>query len=351
MNHTHPIRIGMAGAGYSAAVFHAPFYAADPRFTLQRIYARQPEKAATRFPDTDICGTFDALLRDDIDLIVITTPNPTHYKFAETALRAGKHVVVEKPLCATAFQAACLRETAKQHNRLLTVYQNRRWDAPILTAKSILNSGKLGQIVDVEIRFERFADRPNPKQWKETAADGVGLVYDLGVHLLDMAFDVFGLPETLYADIRRQHEWSQTDDYFDIALHYLDGKKIRLLGSRYAREPLPFLTIHGTQGSYVVQHDDNQEKLLASGALPIGEWNTVPNDQWGILHTVSNGRQPYPTLRGNYAAFYDNLYAALRFQAAPTVTLPQVENVLYAIECAYRSAQNGQRLTLTFPHR
>lgn len=170
--------------------------------------------------------------------------------------------------------------------------------------------------MDVEIRFERFADKPNPKQWKETAAEGVGLVYDLGVHLIDATFHYFGPPETVSADIRRQHEWSQTDDYFDIALHYTDDKKIRLLGSRYAREPLPFLTIHGTNGSYVKHSADHQEARLAADTLPYAGWNAEPDGDDGILHTA-DGRQPYPTVPGNYGAFYRQLYEALTHNAAP----------------------------------
>ena len=217
------ISIGLAGAGLSARIFHLPFWQADGRFALQRVYARSPEKARELFPEAEVSADFADLLRDDIDLVVITTPNQTHYELAKQALLARKNVLVEKPVCATAEQARELAALAEEQGVLLTVYQNRRWDRAPLTAKKLLADNLLGELVDAEIRFERYAEGLNKKAWKETGEAGVGLVYDLGVHLLDMAVDLFGMPQQLYADVRYQHEGAKSDDYFAITLYYADG--------------------------------------------------------------------------------------------------------------------------------
>ncbi|MDO4641106.1 MAG: Gfo/Idh/MocA family oxidoreductase [Neisseria sp.] len=344
------IKIGLAGTGLSAKVFHAPFWEADGRFQLQRVYARSAEKGRAAFPDAQVSENFADLLADDIDLIVITTPNQTHYALAEQALLAGKNVLVEKPVCATAEEARHLAALAEKQGVLLTVYQNRRWDHAPLTAKTLLAENLLGDIVDAEIRFERYAAGLNKKAWKETGGAGVGLVYDLGVHLLDMAVDLFGMPEALYADIRHQHQNALSDDYFAIILYYTDGKRVNLVGSKYAREPLPFMALHGKLGSYIQQEADNQEALLAAGAKPVGNWNSEPETHWGLLHTVANNgdiiRRRIAGTRGDYGAFYRQLYDALVHRAPPPVTMEQAISVLTLIEKAYLSAKEGRKIRI-----
>lgn len=341
------IRVGLAGAGLSAKIFHLPFWQADGRFVLQRVYARSPQKARDAFPEAEISGEFADLLRDDIDLVVITTPNQTHYELAKQALLAGKNVLVEKPVCATAGQARELAALAAQQGVLLTVYQNRRWDSAPLTAKTLLADQLLGEVVDAEIRFERYAEGLNKKEWKETGEAGVGLVYDLGVHLLDMAVDLFGMPQQLYADVRYQHEGAVSDDYFAIILYYADGKRVNLVASKYAREPLPFMTLHGKRGSYIKQDADNQEPLLVAGARPAEGWNREEEAHWGVLHTEINGetvRKRIEGVRGDYGAFYRELYSALTEGKEPPVTIAQAEAVLELIEKVYQSAEEGRKL-------
>lgn len=343
------ISIGLAGAGLSARIFHLPFWQADGRFALQRVYARSPEKARELFPEAEVSADFADLLRDDIDLVVITTPNQTHYELAKQALLARKNVLVEKPVCATAEQARELAALAEQQGVLLTVYQNRRWDSAPLTAKKLLADNLLGELVDAEIRFERYAEGLNKKAWKETGEAGVGLVYDLGVHLLDMAVDLFGMPQQLYADVRYQHEGAKSDDYFAITLYYADGKRVNLVGSKYAREPLPFMTLHGKCGSYIKQDADNQEPLLVSGAKPEGDWNRETEAHWGVLHSEINGevvRQRIEGVRGDYGAFYRALYEALVEVEEPPVSIEQAVAVLELIEKVYQSAREGKRVVV-----
>ena len=341
------IKIGLAGFGMSAQVFHLPFWQADGRFEVVKVFERTGNQAAQMLPDALTVRSFAGLLSDDVDVVVITTPNQTHFELAKLALSAGKHVVVEKPLCATTEEALALAALAEQQGVVLTVYQNRRWDSAPLTAKQLLSDGLLGEIVDAEFRFERYAAGLNKKVWKETGGAGVGLVYDLGSHLLDMAVDVFGMPAEVYADIRYQHDGALSDDNFYVALYYEHGLKVALTATKYAREPLPFMTLHGKKGSYIKQNADNQEALLIAGALPLGEWNQEQETEQGILHTDIDGeivRRSWPSIRGDYGAFYRNLYAMLTESAALAVQPRQVAQVLRLIEKVYESARTGSRI-------
>ena len=177
----------------------------------------------------------------------------------------------------------------------------------------------------------------------------MGLVYDLGVHLLDMAVDLFGMPQQLYADVRYQHEGAKSDDYFAITLYYADGKRVNLVGSKYSREPLPFMTLHGKRGSYIKQDADNQEPLLVSGAQPEVDWNREAEAHWGVLHSEINGevvRQRIEGVRGDYGAFYRALYEALVEVEEPPVSIEQAVAVLELIEKVYQSAREGRRVVV-----
>lgn len=341
------IKVGLAGFGMSAQVFHLPFWLADGRFEVTRVFERSSSKAAEQLPQARIVREFAGLLVDDVDLIVITTPNQTHFELTKQALLAGKHVVVEKPLCATAAEARELAALAEAQKVLLTVYQSRRWDSAPLTAKKMLAADMLGEIVDCDIRFERYAAGLNKKRWKETGGAGVGLVYDLGVHLVDMAVDLFGMPSELYADVRYQHEGALSDDYFHIQLDYAAGKKVCLSAGKYMREAGPFFSLHGKRGSYVKHEADNQEPLLVAGAAVQNGWNREPESEWGILNTEINGlhvRSRIESVPGDYGAFYCNVYEVLTQGAAPLVTMAQAERVLGLLEKVYESAESSTRV-------
>lgn len=341
------IQVGIAGFGFSSRVFHAPFLANDPRFAVKKVYERHTERALAFFPHVEIVRDFSQLLTDDIDLVIITTPNQTHYEMTKTALLAGKHVLVEKPLAVTRAQAEELGELAMRQNVLLTVYQNRRWDNAVVAAKRILAQHLLGEPVDCEIRYERYAKDKNIKAWKETGEQGTGLVYDLGVHLLDQAVYLFGKPTDIFADIRYQHEGVLSDDNFTIHLYYADGLKVALYASKYVREKGKHFVLHGKLGSYVKEKFDPQEALLMQGMVPAGNWNAEPETDWGILHTEIDGeviRKPYPNPPASYCDFYHDLYTALTKREMPTVTVEQVVFVLGLIEKAFESAQKGCKL-------
>lgn len=344
------INVAIAGSGYSARVFHAPFLNTDPRFVVKKCYERQSQRAKAWFQAVEIVSQFADLLTDDIDLVIITTPNQTHYDFVKTALLAGKNVLVEKPLVASHAQALELAELAKQKGVLLYVYQNRRWDAAVSAAREIISQNLLGEIVDCEIRIDRFAAHKNSKAWKEAGDAGTGLVYDLGVHLLDQAVDLFGYPAKIFADIRYQHEGALVDDNFDIHLYYPNGLKVIVKASKYVKETTPQFALHGKLGSYVKDNADSQEAKLAEGVLPVENWQIEPESDWGILHTEINGeshRTPYPTPNVSYRTLYDNLYDCLTQDAQPLVSAEQAAAVLKLIEKAFESAKTGKVIALT----
>lgn len=336
------LNVALAGFGYSSRVFHYPFLQHDPRFAIKKVYERTTNRASEYLPQVEIVRDFADLLTPEIDLVIITTPNQTHYPMAKQALQAGKNVLVEKPLVATQAEALELDQIAKANGVLLSVYQNRRWDSAAATAKQIIEQNLLGEIVDCEIRFERYAKGKNAKLWKETGELGTGLVYDLGVHLLDQAVYLFGKPSEIFADIRYQHEGALSDDAFDIHLYYPNGLKVALIASKYARESGNHFSLHGKLGSYLKKSVDNQESLLANGVIPQGNWNSEPESEWGILHTEINDevvRQAYPNAKASYQDFYDNLYQAMTTQADLAISVEQVSVVLGLIENAFESAR------------
>lgn len=343
------LNIAIAGAGYSSRVFHIPFLKNDRRFIIKKVYERTENKAQAWLPDADIVRDYNALLTAEIDLVIIATPNQTHYEMVKSALSAGKNVLVEKPLAASAEQALKLAALAKTQGLVLSVYQNRRWDSAIATAKRILAHGLIGDPVDCEIRFDRYAKGKNVKAWKETGEKGTGLVYDLGVHMLDQALYLFGNPAEIFADIRYQHEGALSDDNFDIHLYYPSGLRVTAGATKYARESGNHFTLHGKLGSYVKPKIDIQESLLAKGIVPQGDWNAEPITDWGILHSEINGetiRQSYPDVNTSYQYFYDNLYSAMTENQPLAVTAEQAAQVLHLIEKAFESAETGCRIKL-----
>lgn len=343
------LNVAIAGSGYSSRLFHIPFLKNDERFCIQKVYERTTERAKEWLPDVNIVHDYQMLLTPEIDLIVLTTPNQTHYEMVKSALLAGKHVLVEKPLVASSAEALELAMLAKQQNVVLYVYQNRRWDSHIATAKAILDKNLVGEVVDCEIRLDRYAKGKNPKVWKELGDRGTGLVYDLGVHLIDQSVYLFGKPQAVFADIRYQHDGALVDDNFDIHLYYENGLKVAVQASKYAREPSPALVIHGKNGSYVKKGIDIQEALLDNGVMPIGNWNAESQAEWGILHTEIDGeviRQPYPNVQVSYQNLFDDLYHVITTGADPIVKLAEVALVLRIIEAAFESASRGQKINL-----
>ncbi len=237
-----------------------------------------------------------------IDLVLVNTPDHTHYDFARRALEAGKHVVVEKPFVLDVKEGEALIELASKKKKVLTVFQNRRWEGDFLTVRSIIDQKMLGRLVEYEAHFDRFRNFIRDS-WKEKADNNTGTLYNLGSHLIDQALVLFGMPSGVYADIRKQRTGSQVDDLFDLSLYYPDVK-VTLKGSYLVREQGPRFLVHGTEGSFVKYGADPQEEALNEGRFPDEPgWGTEPEDKWGILNTSIGGlhfRGKIETVAGCY---------------------------------------------------
>jgi predicted dehydrogenase len=335
------ISVGLASFGMSGMVFHAPFLANNPGFRLSKILERTPKGAKEIYPETVIVKDFNELLEDkDIELIVVNTPDHTHLDLTRKALLADKHVLVEKPLTITVEEGLELAKLAEKKNRVLTVYQNRRWDGDFLTVKKILSEGLIGDLVEYESHYDRFRNFIQQNTWKEAPDQGTGNIYNLGSHLIDQALVLFGMPHSVFADLEIRREGSLVNDYFHIHLYY-EGMTAILKSSYLVREPGPRYILHGDKGSFVKYGNDPQEELLKSGAIPVGEdWGREEEEFWGLLNTEMNGetvRYKLETIPGNYHAFYDNLYQAIRSGKDLAVKPQEAIDIIRIIEAAQKS--------------
>ena len=346
-----PIQTALASFGMSGLVFHGPLLKANPGFLLNAILERSKNASREVYPETRVFRDFEGLCQDnEIELIIINTPDHTHYDLAKTALLHGKHIVVEKPFTLRSDHADELTALAKEKDLVLSVFQNRRWDGDFLTVQQVINDGLLGRLVSYESHFDRYRNFIQPDTWKEDAGSGSGTMYNLGSHMLDQALVLFGKPEALFADIRAMRTGSRVDDSFDVWLHY-DGVKVLVRGSYLVREPGPRYILHGTEGSFLKWGIDPQEEALKAGQMPVGHhWGEEPEADWGMLHTTINRqdfRGKHPTINGNYNAYYDNVYAAVREGKPLAVTPEAATQVIRVIEAAMKSSKENRVVSLS----
>lgn len=341
------IKVGLAAYGMSGEVFHAPFISIHPQFKLCAIVERSKQLSKEHYPNATIVRSFEELIQNpQIELVVVNTPDSTHYEYARQALLAGKHVVVEKPFTSTVEQGRQLIALAQSKGLMLSVYQNRRWDADFLTVQEVLSKGLLGRLVEFESTFARYRNFIKPNTWKETGEAGGGLVYNLGAHLIDQAIQLFGMPERVFANVATLRTDGKVDDYFVIHLirpALAPQVKVTLKASLLMLAPEPRFVLHGTLGSFVKQGIDNQEAALLAGTSPTApHWGEEREQQWGLLHTESQGKElceKYASIPGNYGAFYQNIYEHLRLQKTLTTDAADVLKVIRIIEAAYQSSK------------
>ncbi|MBE7005971.1 MAG: oxidoreductase [Ruminococcaceae bacterium] len=343
------IRTAIAGFGLSGKIFQAPFIHADPNFELKKVYERKTERAKGEYPDVQIVRSFEELLTDDIDLVIISTPNDTHVPFAKQAMAAGKHVVVEKPVAATSTEAAELCAFAKKQGVVLSVFQNRRLDSDFLTVKNLIEAGELGEVLDYEAHYDRFERGVNPKPWKAAGGAGVGVLYDLGVHIIDQAYVLFGMPNEVYADFRQQRPESPGIDNFEVILYYDKVKAILSAGEVVARQG-PHYMVSGRRGTFIKYGEDVQEAALLAGKRPPApDWDAEGEECWGTLY-YDDGAQilekKIPTVVSSYARYYENLYEVITAGAPALVPPEQTADVLRIIEAAQMSNAKKRRIAL-----
>ena len=319
------IGAGLIGYGKAGRVFHAPLIRSVDGLNLRAIAEHRSEDIGP-------------MLRDrDIDVVVIATPNESHFDLGRRALEAGKHVVIDKPFTVTASEARQLIALARERNRILTVFHNRRWEGDFRTIRRLVEEQVFGRVVLFEARFDRFRNEARPGAWRETDVPGSGILYDLGSHLIDQALVLFGRPERVTADVRRERDFGASDDAFDLWLHY-PRLKVILSAGMLVREPTPRFTVRGTDAAFVKSGLDPQEAALMAGHTPREEgWGREPREQWGTLYT-NRGAELVETLPGAYQHFYENLRDAIAGRAGLAVNPDDAALTIEIIETALASS-------------
>jgi predicted dehydrogenase len=344
------IRVGIIGYGYATKVFHAPLIASVPGLKLQAISSSDAAKVQADWPGLEVCASPQALIqRADIDLVIVPTPNDTHFPLAREALLAGKHVVVDKPFTVTADEARQLAQLAKEAKRVLSVFHNRRWDGDFLTLQDVIATGRLGRIVRIESHFDRF--RPIVRdRWREKAGPGSGLWVDLGSHLLDQALQLFGMPTGLHADLATQRDGASTNDCFHAQLRYASGLRVVLHATTLAASPAPRFTVHGTNGSWVKAGLDPQEDALKAGQRPDGRSPWMP-PQESATYVLLDDREldkvrpsPHAVKPGRYTDYYAAVRDAILGAGPIPVTADEALKVMALLELGVKSHEAKREL-------
>jgi scyllo-inositol 2-dehydrogenase (NADP+) len=345
------IDVGLIGFGLAGRAFHAPVIRAVSGLRLAAILQRSGNEAAEQYPDVPIVRSLEELLAiREIRLIVIATPNHTHFPLAQQCLAAGRDVLVDKPFATTFAEAAELVQLAQKAGRILTVYQNRRYDGDFAAIRQLVATGALGRIVSFETNYDRFRPQLKPGAWRERAEPGSGIFFDIAPHLIDHALVLFGLPESVTADIRAERDGAVADDAFDLVLRYANGIRATLRSSILAAAPRPRFVLHGTRGSFVKLSFDPQETNLRRGYLPTDRvWGAEPEENWGMLTTAEGDtlvRRRVPAAACDYRDFYANLRDALLGRGNLAVTPQWALEVMRLLELARES--NERRCSVSW---
>ncbi|MEM7372346.1 MAG: Gfo/Idh/MocA family oxidoreductase [Bacteroidota bacterium] len=344
------IRTALCSYGMSGRVFHAPLLEAHPAFALTHVWQRSKQDALVRYPEITLVRNLEDLLSNkEIDLIIVNTPESTHHAFANKALQAGKHVVVEKAFTATLEEARNLLALADQHTRMISVFHNRRWDSDFLTVQQVIRQQFLGRLVEYEAYYDRFRNYIRPHSWKEQPTAGTGILHNLGSHLIDQALCLFGMPDQVFADIRIQRTDGQVADHFELILYY-PNHKATLKAGYLVREAGPKYRLLGTEGSFLKYGEDPQEQALKEGQSPDAPgWGEEKSESWGLLNTnigKLHVRGKIESIAGNYRAYYDNIRDAILLGHPLHVSGIDGMNVMKVIEAAQQSSEAGKRIEL-----
>jgi scyllo-inositol 2-dehydrogenase (NADP+) len=334
----NPIKTGLLSFGMSGKVFHAPFLAVHEGFELSAVVERSEKKAHLIYPKIKSFDSIDALLADpEIELVVVNTPTPTHFEFALNAIRAGKHVLVEKAFTITSLEAKLLYQEGKVFNRCVLPYQNRRFDSDFLSIKEVLESGKLGRLMDMYVRFDRYRPLIGKKAEKETPIPGSGLLYDLGPHLLDGVISVLGQPLKWTKALGHFRENTKVDDYVQINLSYPEEVQVYVSARMTVIEPQPSFILNGTKGTFVKSRTDIQEKQLLEGIRPddlLYGCEEAGNE--GILTTISPDgvklQEKIASRKGSYLYLFEEVYKTIREGKPYFITEEQIIQQLEILE-------------------
>lgn len=348
------VKVGLCAFGMSGKVFHAPFLKEHPGFFISAIVERSKEESKEKYPEAEIYRSVEEMLENaDIELVVVNTPIQTHFDYAKKALEAGKNVVVEKPFTVNVAEAEELAKLAEEKKLFVSVYQNRRFDRDYLQVQKIINEGKLGNIKEAEIRFDRFRTEPSGKAHKENPeAFGSGSLHDLGSHLVDQAVQYFGFPEKLFADVFSMKGKEFANDYFEIILFYPNDLRVRLKSSVFTKEAHFAYAVHGEKGSFLQERTDNQENELVAGAIPEygEEWTKPLTETDGILNYLNENKETERILTssepGNYMNYYQQIYEFIVFGYALPSPAEEIIKNMKIIDAAVESSRQEKVIYL-----
>jgi len=343
------IGVGIVGYGLAGRSFHAPFIDAVDGLRVAAIATRRPDRQATArrdYPEATVVDGFEALLeRPDVEVVVVASPNRTHVPLGIAALEADRHVVTDKPIATDVADAERLVEAAERFGRILTVYQNRRFDGDFLTVRSLIDAGTLGPIDSLESRFEIRV--PHSAAWREDGAEAAGPHRDLGAHLVDQALLLFGPVVRVFGQLDRRRPGSAVDDSAFVAIEHAGGERSRLWTSLIAAWGEPRFHVRGLDAEYVKEGRDPQEAASVAGGRPADPgFGEDPPERWGWLYAGAEPPTRVPTIRGDYRLFYAQLRDALRGTAAPPVDPVDAIRGLRVLEAAERSARGGSVVTV-----
>jgi predicted dehydrogenase len=344
------IGIGLVGYGLAGRLFHAPYIAVVDGLRIAAIATSDPARSASaraEHPEAEVVATVDALLdHPDVEIVVVVTPNRSHAPIGTRALEAGRHVVVDKPIAMDVAEAAGLIEASDRSGRILTVYQNRRWDGDFQTLRSLIDAERLGAVDSLEARFERWSAIGG--EWRELADEAGGPHRDLGAHLVDQSLLLFGPPRRVFAQMDPRRPDSAVDDSTFVAIDHADGVHSRLWTSLMATRPGPRMRLRGTGGEYVKDDLDPQEVQLLAGERPgNGGFGDEPPERWGRLYASDGSVETVPTMRGDYSRFYELLRDAVLGRGERPVDPLDSLRGLRVMEAAERSARSGAVVALT----
>ncbi len=312
-----PIITGIASFGMSGKIFQAPFIDASPHFELRAIVERHKSESRNQYPHSKLYRSVEDLLSDpEIELVIINTPPDTHYEYARQAIDAGKHLIVEKPFMSNTQQAQEIDTLAKAKGLLLTVYQNRRYDADYLAVKKIVQSNLLGEIKEVEFRYDRYTPSSIKTDKGSSTETKASNLHDLGSHLIDQAIQLFGFPQSVFADLAVMGDRFAQNDYFEVLLYYPGPLRVRIKGTMFAKESPNAYIIHGRCGSFIQQRSDQQLAQIEAGFVPSYQpWIPKRDKPDGLLSYINNGKEiqlDTYSENGNYMQLFEDVYTALR---------------------------------------
>jgi predicted dehydrogenase len=343
------LRVGLIGYGYAGKTFHAPLIAAVPALELAAVASSDASKVHADWPGVTVLATPGELIaRDDLDLVVIATPNDTHHPLARAALLAGRHVVVDKPFTVALDDAHELATLARTSGRLLSVFHNRRWDGDFLTLRRLVADGALGRVVEMNSRHDRY--RPEVRRrWREGAGPGAGLWFDLGPHLVDQALQLLGRPRAIALERDATRDGALADDWFHASLRY-DRLHVHLHASMLVAASAPRFAVHGTLGSFVKEGLDAQEEALKAGVRPAwppqAGWGADPGRALRVTRAGDGSAvaQPVALQPGAHQAYFAAIAAAIHGEAPNPVPPQEALDVMELIALGIRSADERREL-------